>query len=211
MANTSRVRSRKRAKNDIRHLVPLAAATQQPEESIAEQPLNLCVRDDVTPSTIEQPEKTTSRRRKKRSAIFLPPEKLNENNVCICKFKFVAGDSPRLQEKKVLSLDAGGNFKFFPEAPSPSTTPTIAKPLPDLLPIENNGAWGEGKQRRKQMSRRQKMEQTFGEKGFLIQTQHVPATEGGAFCKFRQLKKFTRYLYRSWRHYLPQDSQQPTD
>jgi len=195
------------------------------------------------------------RRRKKRSAIFLPPERLSDNDVCICKFKFVAGISPRLQEKKVLSVDSGGNFRFFPElqqqqsakpaaAPlSPQTPPKTTgaeahgstqlinnKRIPDLLPItvpslpisnpvstnsscsssaatfqyptthvqlEMARASGSGvipSTNNKRLSRRQKMEQSFGEKGFLIQTQHVPASAGSAFSKFRQLKKFTRFF-----------------
>nr|CAG4647723.1 EOG090X02D0 [Moina brachiata]SVE92888.1 EOG090X02D0 [Moina brachiata] len=237
MANISRARSRKRAKGEIRHfIIPAEPAVPVPRS--IDQPLNLCVRDDDsqtplpqrdTPEAVKQPEEKATHRRKKRSAIFLPPEKLNENNVCICKFKFVAGHSPRLQEKKVLSLDSGGNFRFFPEAQqqsqaSPSTSPPVSapKPLPDLLPIATvNKTWPasqtppdnqkpsqpKSSSTSKKLSRRQKMEQTFGDKGFLIQTQHVPATEGGAFCKFRQLKKFTRYLYRSWRHYLPEENQ----
>jgi hypothetical protein len=231
-----------------------------------EQPLNLCVRDEsLLPVLLPHGKITeeqvirnpTIRRRKKRSAIFLPPEKLADNDVCICKFKFVAGHTPRLQEKKILSLDSGGNFRFFPELQhqqnqekqqlqqqekrkqSVISTATVQqpqnqqaiKPIPDLLPIETiRQTWcppslptpnspplilattpppslginhGNGSRR---LSRRQKMEQTFGDKGFLIQTQHVPATEGSAFCKFRQLKKFTRYLYRSWRHYLPDEN-----
>lgn len=277
MANISRARSRKRAKGEICHLVSATNPTDSSSSfglRSAEQPLNLCVRDESLPvllsrgTTVEEqvPRNPTIRRRKKRSAIFLPPEKLADNDVCICKFKFVAGHTPRLQEKKILSLDSGGNFRFFPElqhqqdhqqtqqnqdkkkqlviAPQnliPSThvqPPQIqsqlggAKPLPDLLPIEtirstwsgnsnntpssvpvtaspsiviNHSLGVQGANRR--LSRRQKMEQTFGNKGFLIQTQHVPATEGSAFCKFRQLKKFTRYLYRSWRHYLPEEGQ----
>jgi hypothetical protein len=229
-----------------------------------EQPLNLCVRDESSPVllphgiiTEEQVTRNpTIRRRKKRSAIFLPPEKLADNDVCICKFKFVAGHTPRLQEKKILSLDSGGNFRFFPELQhqqnqgkqqlqqqekrkqSVTSSATVqqsqnqqVKPIPDLLPIDTirpiwcplssptpnsspvllatpppsslDNSHSNGSKR---LSRRQKMEQTFGDKGFLIQTQHVPATEGSAFCKFRQLKKFTRYLYRSWRHYLPDEN-----
>nr|CAG4636833.1 EOG090X02D0 [Ceriodaphnia reticulata]SVE72811.1 EOG090X02D0 [Ceriodaphnia reticulata] len=261
MANISRARSRKRAKGEICHLVSPIDSSSSLTRSNAEQPLNLCVRDESLPVlltcgtiTEEQvPRNPTIRRRKKRSAIFLPPEKLADNDVCICKFKFVAGHTPRLQEKKILSLDSGGNFRFFPElqnqeqpqqqekrkqqpvsSPQPSAvqqpqqSQQLAKPIPDLLPIETvRPTWcdppasnsplvptpapssiainhNSGSRR---LSRRQKMEQTFGDKGFLIQTQHVPATEGSAFCKFRQLKKFTRYLYRSWRHYLPEESQ----
>ena len=199
----SRNRSRKRAKDEIRRLVSAGSSgSSVPVESAAvavEQPLNLCVRDSGVSGH------PALRRRKKRSAIFLPPEKLS-NDVCICKFKFVAGNQPRLQEKKILSIDSGGNFRFFPESQR------ATRKLPDLLPIETVLPLAEPAVAStsstvlpavKRLSRRKRMEKTFGEQGFLIQTQHVPATEGSAFCKFRQLKKFTRYLYRSWRHYLP--------
>ncbi|KAK4003221.1 hypothetical protein OUZ56_005001 [Daphnia magna] len=222
MANISRARSRKRAKGEICHLLsPIDSAT-----SVGEQPLNLCVRDKSLP-------------------VLLTDGAVSEEQ------------TPRLQEKKILSLDSGGNFRFFPELQhqqnqekqqlqqqeqrkqSVIASVTVqqqhnqqVKPIPALLPIKNiHPNWcpphslttknsprnlavtlpsslldtnhGSGSRR---LSRRQKMEQTFGEKGFLIQTQHVPATEGSAFCKFRQLKKFTRYLYRSWRHYLPDEN-----
>jgi hypothetical protein len=62
-------------------------------------------------------------------------------------------------------------------------------------------------QRRKRKTRkslaREKLEQTFKEKGFLIQTQQLESAEGATYCKFRQLRKFTRYLFRSWKDYLP--------
>ena len=256
MANISRVRSRKRSKGEICRLVAPIVPTRQHQ-----QPLNLCVRDPVLLSTLplsaaavpivtSLPSSSSSeftstngklgvlqRRRKKRSAIFLPPERLADNDVCICKFKFVAGNQPRLQEKKVLSVDSGGNFRFFPELqpnsasatgpppPPPPAAATTSAPgskqllnkqklaIPDLLPISVSpypkhttlanahaevAASGSGgtvpANNNKKLSRRQKMEQTFGEKGFLIQTQHVPATAGSAFSKFRQLKKFTRYF-----------------
>lgn len=256
MANLSRTRSRKRAKGEIYHLVSNKSSTESsPVFSLTsgEQPLNLCVRDESLPVTSsaliteeQVPKNPVTRRRKKRSAIFLPPEKLADNDVCICKFKFVAGHTPRLQEKKILSLDSGGNFRFFPEMQQEKQTQNQtpmevqhvtpvqpiavnqqiknSKPIPDLLPIETLHPTTQCTQSAKKtvvdqssivihhsnnrrLSRRQKMEQTFGDKGFLIQTQHVPATEGSAFCKFRQLKKFTRYLYRSWRHYLPEENQ----
>ena len=200
-SSSIRNRSRKRAKDEIRRLVSSGSSGSSGlAESVAaaaEQPLNLCVRDSGGHPSL--------RRRKKRSAIFLPPEKL-ANDVCICKFKFVAGNQPRLQEKKILSIDAGGNFRFFPEAQR------AARKLPDLLPIKTVLPLSEPAvasttsaaiPATKRLSRRKRIEKSFGEQGFLIQTQHVSATEGSAFCKFRQLKKFTRYLYRSWRHYLP--------
>uniref|UniRef100_A0A8D8S7A3 Uncharacterized protein n=1 Tax=Cacopsylla melanoneura TaxID=428564 RepID=A0A8D8S7A3_9HEMI len=50
---------------------------------------------------------------------------------------------------------------------------------------------------------REKLEKTFKERGFLIQTQQLESAEGATYCKFRQLRKFTRYLFRSWKTHLP--------
>lgn len=54
--------------------------------------------------------------KRKRSAIFIPPIPTeNTTNpateVSICKFKFTGGAKPSLQEKKMLSVDSGGNFR----------------------------------------------------------------------------------------------------
>jgi hypothetical protein len=200
-----RIRSRKRPKEDICRLLKTKSTAAEPNNNISsgEQPLNLCVRDSPPPvqSIRSVPAASASlRRRKKRSAIFVPPEKLS-NEVCICKFKFVAGHQPRLQEKKVLSIDSGGNFKFFPEVhppapPDPPESPVLfqpltpesptavpAKPIPDLIPIQTlpglsspapvlgpepqcvapNSSSTSTKVRK--LSRRQKLEQTFREKG----------------------------------------------
>lgn len=56
--------------------------------------------------------------KRKRSAIFIPPipEESSTNHateVSICKFKFTGGAKPSLQEKKMLSVDAGGNFRYY--------------------------------------------------------------------------------------------------
>lgn len=59
------------------------------------------------------------------------------------------------------------------------------------------------KRRTRKSLMREKLEKTFKEKGFLIQTQQLESAEGATYCKFRQLRKFTRYLFRSWRDYLP--------
>lgn len=87
MANISRARSRKRAKGEIRHL--LIAPKERGAEvllspCLTEQPLNLCVRDESQPVAVTRIERTitedlssrnpSTRRRKKRSAIFLPPQ-----------------------------------------------------------------------------------------------------------------------------------------
>lgn len=275
--------------------------------------------------------------KRKRSAIFIPPMP-SENNtnptteVSICKFKFTGGAKPSLQEKKMLSVDSGGNFRYYsgtgdksmrgyeffpreslqqsagasrgspsehflaaassvmvgsdkmssiPSVPGnvvqdstlpggfsldehrkylstpgfPADTKSTVSPSVDLtqsaslssetdisrkssdgkevsfdlqglkrkcessermdcagLDIGDQNQQGTGSQhfrlqRRKRKTRkslaREKLEQTFKEKGFLIQTQQLESAEGATYCKFRQLRKFTRYLFRSWKDYLP--------
>jgi hypothetical protein len=45
--------------------------------------------------------------------------------VSICKFKFTGGAKPTLEEKKMLSVDSGGNFRYFSGSKSPnSSSPT---------------------------------------------------------------------------------------
>ncbi|XP_061397545.1 uncharacterized protein LOC133333234, partial [Musca vetustissima] len=252
--------------------------------------------------------------KRKRSAIFIPP--MNTENtsnpateVSICKFKFTGGSKPTLQEKKMLSVDAGGNYRYFsgtgdkttrgyeyfprevmqsggllhgtgqkllvdipppstglsnellhiPESPSanillppppttnssaiaptimtsktpppPATTATITEdirpnesvltnyfeenfeysPTPSTSPSSTNRYMlSRKKQALHQLRRstqREKLEKTFKEQGFLIQTQQLESAEGATYCKFRQLKKFTRYLFRNWKDYLPDDVQ----
>lgn len=239
--------------------------------------------------------------KRKRSAIFIPPMPLEASNsateVSICKFKFTGGAKPSLQEKKMLSVDSGGNFRYYSGTGDKSmrgyeffprerlqqsalgagssagaflnahgekfhmdlpTTPT-QYPLTATTPLElsessmatqsssqsaniifgSSSALGmqsaslahtpqlaqllespvqmqcpsPAADRRKRKSRRsiqrEKLEKTFKEKGFLIQTQQTESADSGAtFCKFRQLKKFTRYLFRSWKNYLPDMQQQ---
>ncbi|CAN7995449.1 unnamed protein product [Ixodes hexagonus] len=49
---------------------------------------------------------------------------------------------------------------------------------------------------------KQKLEDTFKQNGFLVKTKQV--SDGDAtFCKFRQLRKYTRYYLKSWHHHLP--------
>ncbi|CAG7833366.1 unnamed protein product [Allacma fusca] len=211
----------------------------------------------------------------------------NAAEVSICKFKFTGGAKPSLQEKKMLSVDSTGNFRFYSDKPcasssssknnnnlhqgnfrdemaqsgdivSPHGLPKSAKsmsmcmpvPIPPLstcsmitdihspsLPSMISSAdldcssssdgghssvmTGHGglpghdlagsvnklkikqKRRTRKSLMREKLEKTFKEKGFLIQTQQLESAEGATYCKFRQLRKFTRYLFRSWKDYLP--------
>ncbi|KAJ8926340.1 hypothetical protein NQ314_021303 [Rhamnusium bicolor] len=201
--------------------------------------------------------------KRKRSAIFIPPIPTENNanpatEVSICKFKFTGGAKPSLQEKKMLSVDSGGNFRyysgtgdksmrgyeFFPREtlqqqinntqgsstgaflqasgekiyPTPPVDFTGSKASSEFLlspelPVSSFSSSQTSNQDlnsqrlKKRKSRkslqREKLEQTFKEKGFLIQTQQTESAEGATYCKFRQLRKFTRYLFRSWKDYLP--------
>lgn len=224
----------------------------------------------TTPTTTPTPQK------RKRSAIFIPPVPAeNSSNpateVSICKFKFTGGAKPCLQEKKMLSVDSGGNFRyysgtgdksmrgyeFFPreslqqssliagstagaflntsgerilgEIPSPSLgISSELLQIPEFLPGPSSGQIPlsastsslstpasptfndrDGRKRKTRRSlQREKLEKTFKDKGFLIQTQQLESAEGATYCKFRQLRKFTRYLFRSWKDYLPGEFQQ---
>ncbi|KAG8307284.1 hypothetical protein J6590_024930 [Homalodisca vitripennis] len=121
--------------------------------TVVDEPLNLCVRDLKAKTASE---------------------------VSMCKFKFTGGATPSLEEKKMLSVDPGGNFRYY--------------------------GMGEPQRRKSRKSlAREKLEKTFREKGFLIQTQQLESAQGATYCKFRQLRKFTRYLFRSWKHHLPGD------
>ncbi|XP_067643343.1 uncharacterized protein [Eurosta solidaginis] len=259
--------------------------------------------------------------KRKRSAIFIPPIPAeNTTNptteVSICKFKFTGGAKPTLQEKKMLSVDSGGNYRYysgtgdkstrgyeyFPreslqnsagflpgvnctpnymhhprecapnDIPPPSAelsneflqipeSPSGALLLPDHSspsPISGTRSSYSGspalsaqqnmqnlqtilssdckndmatrstasslnsitehsntsnnflqrKKKTRRSSQREKLERTFKEKGFLIQTQQLESAEGATYCKFRQLKKFTRYLFRNWKDYLPEEVNQ---
>lgn len=211
-----------------------------------------------TPGSRDSPVKSGARR--KRSALFIPPADPS-TEVSICKFKFTGGANPMLEEKNMISVDAGGTLRCFSggdrtlsknrnnspnlrlsgkllenlskcekdvkkirlesdtddtcslpggrleaSCSSATTSPTgtleygVQSPLGFSSPLEDSP---KRKRRSKKSSVREKLEQTLREKGLLIQTQQVESAEGATYCKFRQLRKFTRYLFRSWKDYLP--------
>ncbi|KAH8270281.1 hypothetical protein KR018_006471 [Drosophila ironensis] len=217
-------------------------------------------------------------RKRKRSAIFIPPMPAENSSspsteVSICKFKFTGGAKPTLQEKKMLSVDAEGNYRYYngtgdktlrgyefisrdqqqlqqqqkldklyidvapPSVdlslellhipPEPPATPLLQShgnhvehsvrshspnsqcsstksPMLSAEPLFKVSGESDRKRRSSRRSKqREKLEKTFKEKGFLIQTQQLQSAEGSTYCKFRQLKKFTRYLFRNWKDHIP--------
>lgn len=272
-----------------------ASSSVPKREPLLEQPLQDA---GAAASTLTQ--------KRKRSAIFIPPMPSDHSSspsteVSICKFKFTGGAKPTLQEKKMLSVDAEGNYRYYNgtgdrtmrgyefisreqqqllqqqqlpqqqqqqpshdklyiDIPPPSTdlslellhipseSPTSSllmsnslvpvapqspssyfnsaspmrlstphpeechkklEPALELLPapaaIASPQPASTSKRRSSRRARqREKLEKTFKEKGFLIQTQQLQSAEGATYCKFRQLKKFTRYLFRNWKDHIPE-------
>ncbi|XP_049291820.1 uncharacterized protein LOC125768348 isoform X1 [Anopheles funestus] len=262
---------------------PTAAKVNQQHPLLVPKHISQLIKNDKqSPPNTGAGQRSPPVQKRKRSAIFIPPVPAENSpnpatEVSICKFKFTGGAKPCLQEKKILSVDSGGNFRyysgtgdksmrgyeFFPreslQQSSINATSTtgaflnasgerIACDLPppslglsnDLLQIPEfptspqpcgslqgdssspvpysgntqcrmNTASSVSERRRRKTRRatqRESLEKTFKEKGFLIQTQQLQSAEGATYCKFRQLRKFTRYLFRSWKDYLPGELQQ---
>lgn len=96
--------------DNLRKIVPKSSKVHDGQETSHRQHENKSKRNASASAT----EKTPAKR--KRSAIFIPPiPSENTTNpateVSICKFKFTGGAKPSLQEKKMLSVDSGGNFR----------------------------------------------------------------------------------------------------
>ncbi|XP_055598729.1 uncharacterized protein LOC129748230 isoform X2 [Uranotaenia lowii] len=266
-----------------------ATPKREHQQTLVPKPISQLIKPEKTHKITQETQTSTSKnsppaQKRKRSAIFIPPVPAeNSTNpateVSICKFKFTGGVKPCLQEKKMLSVDSGGNFRyysgtgdksmrgyeFFPReslqqsslhssttAGAFLNTPPVEKitcdiPPPslglgnDILQIPDFPSAGpnlpglpspgsastssnqrlsqrsessearRARRRSRRSSQRECLEKTFKEKGFLIQTQQLQSAEGATYCKFRQLRKFTRYLFRSWKDYLPGElHQDPT-
>uniref|UniRef100_A0A182WCX9 Uncharacterized protein n=1 Tax=Anopheles minimus TaxID=112268 RepID=A0A182WCX9_9DIPT len=262
---------------------PNSAKAIQQQPLLVPKPISQLIKHDkqLPPGTVAG-QRSPPVQKRKRSAIFIPPVPAENSpnpatEVSICKFKFTGGAKPCLQEKKILSVDSGGNFRyysgtgdksmrgyeFFPreslqqssinatsttgaflnasgeriacDLPPPSlglsndllqipefpTSPQPCASLPGTpsspVPCSGNAQYrtsaaNTASERRRRKTRRatqrESLEKTFKEKGFLIQTQQLQSAEGATYCKFRQLRKFTRYLFRSWKDYLPGELQQ---
>ncbi|KRT86381.1 hypothetical protein AMK59_2281, partial [Oryctes borbonicus] len=98
---------------ELRKLAPKIKA-KKPEN--AEEAESLSTEQKPKRNASGTSDKTPTKR--KRSAIFIPPipsesQTNPATEVSICKFKFTGGAKPSLQEKKMLSVDSGGNFRYY--------------------------------------------------------------------------------------------------
>uniref|UniRef100_A0A182QAL8 Uncharacterized protein n=1 Tax=Anopheles farauti TaxID=69004 RepID=A0A182QAL8_9DIPT len=96
---------------------PLGASQQQHPLIIPKHISQLMKHGKQSPPTVGQRSPPAAQKRK-RSAIFIPPVPAENSpnpatEVSICKFKFTGGAKPCLQEKKILSVDSGGNFRYY--------------------------------------------------------------------------------------------------
>ncbi|ODM97391.1 hypothetical protein Ocin01_09301 [Orchesella cincta] len=120
----------------------------------------------------------------------------------------------------------GGEFSYSSSnscsSDNSNENPMLGTPTEKSGRLRSSSSCGSGgvhgnklKMKRKRRTRkslmREKLEKTFKEKGFLIQTQQLESAEGATYCKFRQLRKFTRYLFRSWKDYLPDHVKEISD
>ncbi|CAH0393676.1 unnamed protein product [Bemisia tabaci] len=213
-------RGRKPKKADICHLIYKNYGTT----ILDEEPLNLCLRDlnhsnSTAPSKVH-PQPNPVKPCDIYNGINLSPGMRNfpgfhipepqstgpcpsNNEVSMCKFKFTGGPVPILQEKKMLSVDFTGNLKYSLGNSEPFKCNQNRFVNNVTTPSVNNTSMNINKRKSRKSLAREKLEKTFKEKGFLIQTQQLESDQGATYCKFRQLRKFTRYLFRSWKHHLP--------
>lgn len=191
-------RGRKPKKADICHLIYKNYGTT----TIVDEPLNLCLRDlnnrTIATNTVPSMATTTA------------SNAIANHHISMRKFKFTAGAIPSLQEKKILSVNSvshnnnndnhNGALKLVN-----ISQPYHSSPSANSHHHHHHHHRKEIKRKTRKSLAREKLEKTFKEKGFLIQTQQLESAQGATYCKFRQLKKFTRYLFRSWKNHLPGD------
>lgn len=116
---------------------------------------------------------------------------------------FQSGDNTCSSSNSCSSSDFGGDGPSSPKSPRAMSSSSNHR--------RSSGKKLKRKRRTRKSLMREKLEKTFKEKGFLIQTQQLESAEGATYCKFRQLRKFTRYLFRSWKDYLPDHVKQISD
>lgn len=104
---------------------PVAPKREHHHQTLVPKPISQLIKPEKASKNSQDSQQsgTTSKhstptQKRKRSAIFIPPVPAeNSTNpateVSICKFKFTGGAKPCLQEKKMLSVDSGGNFRYY--------------------------------------------------------------------------------------------------
>lgn len=160
------------------------------------EPLNLCTKD-LKNNASKNNKKVWSiqSRNSQLHKIINHKKEINGNNnsiksneVNICKFKFVNGS---LHEKTVFSFDRPKDFFKSGYKTYPCNDININNALINSGMIVNS------------KKKIHDQEAKFEGKSYLIKTQEFANSNESAYYKFRHLKKFTRYLIKNWKDYLP--------
>lgn len=168
-------RGRKPKKADIRQLIYKNYGT-----TVEEEPLNLCVRDLRLENAVA--------------------EALSGGGGRRCR------DDDGLSIRRITRGGRAAPAKRRDPVTAASSTDATSCEAGARLSGRSDGLRdGEPRSAPRKPATLSKVEKRFEEGGFLIQTQRLESAEGCTYCKFRQLRKFTRYLFRSWRHHLPAD------
>lgn len=204
-------------------------------ENVNEEPLNLCTKDsqiekvDFKQKIIKCVRKPTLQgiktvanncpsvgmnKRKKNPKNLISEPSTSSNEVNICKFKFVNGF---LRERTVHSFDrpvsVSSDSKMmkcdndFPKKNQIKETHSSIKKENSLnncksFPIVYDSFV---KNHKKLCNPFNQQEKKFEGKSFLIKTQEHLTPNESVYYKFRHLKKFTRYLLKNWKDYLPKN------
>lgn len=113
-----------------------------------------------------------------------------QSSITSCEKKDRASDSVCMRTGLVPRV----NHPHAVSCPEPEVTAVVSSlPHPDS---------GRGVSQRSAI--KQRLEDAFRENGFLVKTKQVSDGEA-TFCKFRQLRKYTRYYLKSWHKHLPDE------
>lgn len=214
-------RGRKPKKSDICQLIFKNYGIKYEETVIknSDEPLNLCIKKCTKDSRIEKIEQNKllkiiaganeMNKRKKPAKILISEPSSSEVN--ICKFKFVNGflrersfsSDPKcgsrvkcdLREKEFTKKKQINEMEWSIKNEKASKIASNCKSYPivyDTFVKDHKNPLNQ-------------QEKSFEGRSFLIKTQeHLTANES-VYYKFRHLKKFTRYLLKNWKDYLPKN------
>ncbi|XP_035216529.1 serine/threonine-protein kinase DDB_G0283821-like [Stegodyphus dumicola] len=140
---------------------------------------------------------------------FLCPLTINENIMNIGQV-LPQTDKNELQDTSIINREVNNNQnknKCLSTVAGNSTVINHSLPNNALYTVQKSFVKDTHPKTRRRNQRsviKQKLEDTFRQNGFLVKTKQVSDGEA-TFCKFRQLRKYTRYYLKSWQQHLPDE------
>ncbi|KAH7639996.1 hypothetical protein HUG17_4029 [Dermatophagoides farinae] len=123
-------------------------------------------------------------------------DSFNDNDHLRMHFKFDSNKNlePYLVDSGYRTIGTRGSSSLREfSSPSPSSSSSLLNTLPRSRLNHRNQI-------------RRHLEDAFKQNGFLVKTKQVSdANNSAMFCKFRQLRKYTRYYLKSWHNHLPDE------